>query len=86
MKTITQKNAFKLFFSLFLLFSANAFSFTKLPNEASSSGSGSRIGYVARTTNMPKINPTTYAAKSKGKAMKSKNIALRSNVGPRISL
>jgi hypothetical protein len=86
MKTITQKNAFKLFFSLFVLCGANAFSFTKLPNDATSSGSGSRIGYVARTTNAPKTNATTYAASSKGKAMKSKNTALRSTVGPRVSL
>lgn len=85
-KTITPKNALKLFLFLLILFSAKAFSFTQLPNEASSSGSGSRIGYVSKTVNMPKKATATYTASSRGNSMKSKNMALRSNVGPRVSL
>lgn len=73
MKTITPKDAFKLFLFLLILFSAKAFSFTKLPDEASSSGSGSRLGYVSKTKNTSKTTSTTYAAVSKGKAMQAKD-------------
>ncbi|UPT72083.1 MAG: hypothetical protein M0D53_07375 [Flavobacterium sp. JAD_PAG50586_2] len=88
MKTITPKDAFKLFLFLLILFSAKAFSFTKLPDEASSSGYGSRLGYVSKTknTSTSKTTSKTYTAVSKGKAVKPKSIALRSTATPRISL
>ena len=73
MKTISPKDAFKLFLFLLILFSAKAFSSTKLPDEASSSGSGSRIGYVSKVKNTSKITSKTYAATSKNNAMKSKD-------------
>ena len=87
MKTITLKDALKLFFFLLILFSAKAFSFTRLPNEVNSSGSGSRIGCVNKTANTPKTTARTYSAASRvGCAMQSKNTALRHNVAPRASL
>lgn len=87
MKTITPKDAFKLFLFLLILFSAKAFSFTKLPNEASSSGSSSKFGCVNKTANKPKAPVATYTASSRGgSAMQSKNTALRHNVAPRASL
>lgn len=70
MKTITPKNAFKLFLFLLVLCSAKAFSFTKLPNDASSSGSESKIGYVNKAKKTPS---NTYSTVSKGNATQSKN-------------
>jgi hypothetical protein len=71
MKTITQKNAFKLLLFLLILFSAKAFS-TTLPNDASSSGSGSKFGHVNKAVTNPKKSSNTYAA-SKSNGMQSKN-------------
>jgi hypothetical protein len=70
MKTITPKNALKLFLFLLILFSAKAFSFTKLPNEASSAGSESRFG---GTTKVTKATSNAYASSSKGNAAKYGN-------------
>jgi len=81
MKTITTKNALKLFLFLLILFSAKAISSTKLPNDESSSGSGSRIGYVKA-----KNNSKTPSTTSRSNAMQSKNIALRTTATPRVSL
>lgn len=73
MKTITPKDALKLFIFLLILSSAKAISSTKLPDDKSSSGSGSRIGYVSKTKNTSKATTKTYAAVSKGNAMKPKD-------------
>jgi len=70
MKTITPKNAIKLFLFLLILCSAKAFSCTKLPTEASSSGSESKFGCTAKVT---KKTSNTYAASSKGNAMQIGN-------------
>jgi hypothetical protein len=68
MKTINAKNTFKLLFFLLILFSAKTFSNPKLPNDESSSGTGSKIGCVNNST------------ASKGIAMQpKKTIALRNN-------
>ncbi len=74
MKTINLKTAFKLFLFTFLLCSANAFSFTQLPTNASSSGFGSRTSFtVTKATSMTKTTPKAYSTKSKGFAMQSKS-------------
>lgn len=73
MKTITPKNAFKLFLFLLILFSAKAFSFTKFPTEASSSGCESRIGCVNKTKKVSRTPSTTYSASSKSNTTLSKN-------------
>ncbi len=73
MKTITTKNAFKLFLFLLVLFSAKSFSFTALPNDASSSGSESKIGYVKKLPAVKKSSSHTYATASKGIVVQSKN-------------
>ena len=70
MKTITPKNALKLFLFLLILFSAKAFSFTKLPNEASSSGSESKFGCVSKVTKTTSSAHSTY---SKGSAVQAGN-------------
>ena len=84
MKTTTLKNALKLFIFLLILTSANSFSFTRLPNEASSSGTESKFGKVKKASNLPKT--TVYAASSRGKSMQSKNTALKTKVAPRANL
>jgi hypothetical protein len=71
--TITPKNALKLFLFLLILFSAKAFSYTKLPTEASSSGYGSKIGYTKKAGKITKTHSTTYAKVSKGNTMPSKD-------------
>ena len=72
MKTISLKNAFKLFLFLLILFSAKAFSYTKLPDEASSSGSGSRFSTVKKAT-IVKTHSNNYSDVYKGNAAQSKN-------------
>ncbi|MCF6131397.1 hypothetical protein [Flavobacterium wongokense] len=67
--TITPKNALKLFLFLLILFSAKAFSFSRLPNKASSTGCESRIGCADK---MKKAPSKTYAMASKSTAMQSK--------------
>ena len=73
MKTIAPKNAFKLFLFLLILFSAKAISFTKLPNEESSRGSGSRFSTVNKPKTNQKTHSISYATKNKGKAARSMN-------------
>jgi len=70
MKAITPKNTLKLFLFLLILFSAKAFSFTKLPTEANSSGSESKFG---RTTKVAKATPSAYASSSKSNTIQSGN-------------
>jgi hypothetical protein len=70
--TITQKNALKLLLFLLILFSAKAFSFSRLPNAAGSSACESRIGSVKKVNN-PKAASKTYAMASKSSAMQSKS-------------
>ena len=72
MKTINLKSTFKAFLFLFLLFSANAFSFTKLPNDASSSGRESRFGCPSKATKATKKSTVSYATASRGIAMQAK--------------
>jgi len=72
MKTINLKNTFKVFLFLFVLCSANAFSFTKLPTEASSSGHESRFGCASKTTKVSKKSTMVYAKATKGIAMQTK--------------
>lgn len=84
MKTITPKNALKLFLFLLILFSAKAFSFTRVPSGVGSSAAESRIGCVYKTAAMPKVSANSVA--SRGRVTQSKNIAMRSNLGPRVSL
>ncbi len=86
MKTLNLKDAFKLLLFLLILFSAKAFSFTRLPNEANSSGCSSKIGVVKKTTNMPKATTGNYSVVPKSKAMHSKSMASRSSFTPRVSM
>jgi hypothetical protein len=72
MKTSTLKNAFKLFLFLLILFSAKAFSFTKLPNEESSRGTGSKFGSVSKSAITTKKETKNYAAVYKSNAALSK--------------
>ncbi len=69
MKTITLKNALKLSVFLLILFSAKAFSFTKLPNESSSVGSGSKFGSTTNVKKHTNCNAIAY----KSSALQSKN-------------
>lgn len=73
MKTITPKDALKLFLFLLILFSAKAFSFTRLPNESNSSGCESKIGCVSKADKIPKATSTSYSKASKGNAVDSRN-------------
>lgn len=73
MKTIAPKNAFKLFLFLLILFSAKAISSTKLPNDESSRGSGSRFSTVNKPKTISKTDSNSYATKYKGKAVSSMN-------------
>ncbi|MGL2962580.1 hypothetical protein ACSVH2_02030 [Flavobacterium sp. RSB2_4_14] len=73
MKTITTKDAFKLLLFLLILFSAKAIAFTKLPNEESSRGSGSRFSTVSKSKTTSKTHSNGYASTYKGKAVNSMN-------------
>ncbi|MBP6557630.1 MAG: hypothetical protein KAX93_05555 [Flavobacterium sp.] len=72
MKTLNLKSTFKLLLFSLLLCSSNAFSFTKLPTDASSSGRESRFGCASKSTNMAKKSSKTYSAASKGIAGQTK--------------
>jgi len=72
MKTLNLKNTFKVFLFLSIVCSANAFSFTKLPNDASSSGRESRFGCASKATKVSKKSTVVYAKASKGIAMQAK--------------
>lgn len=84
MKTITPKNAFKLFLFLLILFSAKAISHPKLPKDSNSSECESRIGCVSKT-NKQKLTTTTTAS-ARGNSIQSKNMALKNSLTPRVSL
>jgi hypothetical protein len=73
MKTITLKNALKLSVFLLILFSAKAFSFTKLPNESSSVGTGSKFGSTTKVTTNTKKHSNSNAIAYKSSDLKSKN-------------
>lgn len=73
MKTMTPKNAFKLFLFLLILFSAKTFSFTKLPNELSSSGSGSKFGSSGKVKPAFRASCNSNAIAYKGSGLQSKN-------------
>jgi len=73
MKTIAPKDAFKLFLFLLILFSAKAFSFTRLPNESSSGSCESKIGCVKKAANISKTPAKTYATAYTSKGLQSKN-------------
>lgn len=73
MKTINLKSTFKVFLFLSILCSANAFSFTKLPNDASSSGRESRFGGACKVTKASKKSTVAYATSSRGIAMQAKS-------------
>ncbi|WP_396156160.1 hypothetical protein [Flavobacterium sp.] len=73
MKTMTPKNAVKLLLFLLILFSAKAFSFTKLPTELSSSGSGSKFGSSGKVSTAPRATSNSNAIAYKGNALQSKN-------------
>jgi hypothetical protein len=86
MKTIAPKDAFKLFLFVLILFSAKTFSFTRLPNDANSNVTGSKFGNVNTVANMPKTSSNTLFASARGRDIQSNKIALRNNLGPRVSL
>ncbi|MDN3678498.1 hypothetical protein QWY90_14380 [Flavobacterium paronense] len=73
MKTITPKDAFKLFLFLLILFSAKAISHPRLPNDSGGPDEcRSKIAYAKKETN----TSTTFSAcsrSSKEIVMKSKN-------------
>lgn len=71
MKTITTKDAFKLLLFLLILFSAKAIAFTKLPNEESSRGSGSRFSTVSKPKTISQKSVKSYATSYQGKALQS---------------
>lgn len=73
MKTISPKDAFKLFLFVLILFSAKTFSFPRLPN-SDTSECVSRMGTVRKMTN----NKVTSSA-SKSNAVLSKT-CLKKNV------
>ena len=73
MKTINLKSTFKVFLFLFMLCSANAFSFTKLPNEASSSGHESRFGCTSKVVKVSKKPTAAFSKPSRSIAMQSKS-------------
>jgi hypothetical protein len=72
MKTINLKNAFKLFVLSLLLCSTEAFSFTQIPSDKSSSGNESRTCFVRKATKMSKTTSKVYPLASGDLAMKSK--------------
>jgi len=73
MKTMTLKNAFKLLLFLLILFSAKAFSLPRLPNDASSSGTVSRIGPINKVMTFTKSSSNGYSTVTKSNALLSKN-------------
>ena len=85
MKTITPKNAFKLFLFLLILFSAKVFSYPKLPKDGDSNDCSSKIGFVTKSKPI-KISGTPSSkscASSKGGAMQFNNTG---NITPRVTL
>jgi len=72
MKTINLQNTFKVFLLFSILFSVEAFSFTKLPTDESSSGRESRFGGASKATKVSKKSSVAYATASKGIAMQAK--------------
>lgn len=86
MKTMTTKNALKLFLFLLILFSAKAFALPKLPNEGCSSDCESKFGYANKMINTPRKSSNTCSTASRGNSMQSKNTALKSNLTHRVSL
>lgn len=87
MKTITPKDAFKLFLFIAILFSAKAISHPKLPKEAGSTCE-SKMGCVNKVESDAKKAPATYTELSRGNSnvKQSKNIASKSSLTPRVSL
>ena len=69
MKTITLKDALKLFLFLLILCSAKAFSFTRLPNESSSGSSESKFGCSTKVEKMQRTTSSNYSKASKVNAM-----------------
>jgi len=74
MKTLTKKNALKLFFFLLILFSAKAFSHPKFGNDSNTFESGSRFGSTKKTTKVSRntSNAKTLAYKSNLKQVSKK--------------
>lgn len=75
MKTISPKDASKLFLFLLILFSAKTFSHPKLPNDTNSSDCETRMGNVKKTTMI-----STNAMQSKN------NAALKSNATSKVKM
>lgn len=73
MKTITHKNALKLFLFVLVLLSAKTFSFTALPTDANSRGSESKIGYVKKSAKAQRTSSNAYASTGKTTVLQSKN-------------
>ncbi|WP_264519974.1 hypothetical protein [Flavobacterium sp. N1994] len=73
MKTITLKDALKLFLFLLILCSAKAFSFTRLPNESSLGSSESKFGCSSKVEKNQKTTSTSYSKASKTNAMEYKS-------------
>ncbi len=69
MKTITTKDALKLFLFLLILCSAKMFALPKLPNDAGSGDCESKVGCVKKEA--PKTSCTTYSA-AKGNGAQAK--------------
>lgn len=72
MKTINLKTAFRLTLLALILCSTKAFSFTKIPSEASSKGNESRTCFVSKSTKSSKTAAKAYSTTAKGYAMQSK--------------
>ena len=84
MKTMTPKNAFKLFLFLLVLCSAKTFSHPKLPTVGDSNDCSSKIGFVTKPI---KTSGTTSFAPSKIKTMHSNATASRKgSLSPRANL
>lgn len=75
MKTITPKNALKLFLFLLILSSAKIFSHPRLPKEGSSSDCKLKIGSEKKATNNQRKTSTTYSAANRDNIMQSNNKA-----------
>jgi hypothetical protein len=79
MKTITPKDAFKLFVFLLILFSAKAFSHPRLHMNGSDSEASSKIGFVKKMSK--KVKPSnTYSSAYKGSTIQSKKMMLKKGV------
>lgn len=79
MKTITPKNAFKLFVFLLILFSAKAFSHPRLHMNGSDSEASSKIGFVKKMSTKVKPSNTCLSA-SKRNTIQSKKMMLKKGV------